>query len=298
MHFPALRDCTIGLAGCGTMGLPMAQMLHAAGFDVYGHDVRPMHEFAEFETRMLADASEFAARTDIVISVVRDVAQTQSLCFGAQAIFSSPDAPRTLIVSSTLSPGYLPELRAALPSIVNLMDAPMSGAPHAARAGTLSFMLGGDDDLINWLMPLFECMGGQVFRLGGLASGMTAKVLNNYVACSNVAIVRRCYARAAALGVDLAPLREVMRASSGSTWFGDNFFDIDWSREGYAKTNTYGILEKDVMSCLDAVALLPDVAADGLDEAILDALRGSEPFDLGGPPLPQPPGEGGTKNHD
>lgn len=260
------------------MGLPMAQALRAGGYDVIGHDVRPVREFGDFQDRMVMDPGEFAARADVVISVVRDIGQTDSLCTGEQAVFLGPDAPHTLVVSSTLSPRYLPQLRAALPEHVRMMDAPMSGAPHAARAGALSFMLGGDEETVDWLMPLYECMGDHIFRLGGLGTGMTAKVLNNYVACSSVAVVRRSYARALALGMDLEALRDVMRASSGSTWFGNHFYDIDWSREGYAKTNTVGILEKDVMASLDAVSELPEVAGDAFDEAILAAIRGIKPF--------------------
>lgn len=268
----------VGVAGCGAMGLPMAQALQEAGFEVWGFDVRPKVEFGSFQPRMIDDPSEFARRVQVVISVVRDVTQNLDLCFDRQALFTGTRYPRTLIVSSTVTPRFMPALRSRLPADVALVDAPMSGAPHAARLRKLSFMLGGDDDVLDPLMPLFEAMGQRVFRLGPLGAGMTAKVLNNYVASASVVAVRRAYARAKALGMDLAALRSVMQASSGATWFGDHFHDIDWSREGYQPSNTIGILEKDVRSGLDAVSDASGVAPDAYDSALLDAIRALEPF--------------------
>ena len=216
----------------------------------------------------------------MLISVVRDIPQTLDLCFNVQRMFTGVDYPRTLIVSSTLSPRFLPELRRQLPADVTLIDAPMSGAPHAAREGSLSFMLGGEPAAIDRLMPLFEAMGRHIFRLGPMGSGMLAKVMNNYVACASAVVVRRAYARARALEVDLDALANVMQASSGATWFGSNFAAIDWSREGYAPGNTFGILEKDINSGLDAMAELPEgLAPDAFDAALVEAIRTMPAFD-------------------
>lgn len=269
----------VGIAGCGSMGLPMAQALLDAGYEVWGLDVRPAKEFGSFQPRMLDDPAEFSRRVQVVISVVRDVVQSIELCFDRQALFARPPYPKTLIVSSTLTPRFIPQLRSRLPADVTLIDAPMSGAPHAARLRKLSFMLGGPDEALDRLMPLFEAMGRQVFRLGPLGAGMTAKVLNNYVASACVVAVRRAYERAMVLGADLEALRSVMQASSGATWFGDHFHEIDWSREGYRPDNTIGILEKDIRSGLDAMAGAEHAAPDAYDSALLAAIRAMEPFE-------------------
>ena len=273
------KSPVVGVAGCGSMGLPMAQALQHAGYEVWGLDVRPASEFGSFQLRMLEDPTEFASRVQVVISVVRDVTQSRELCFDRQALFTRAQYPGTLIVSSTLSPRFMPELRSRLPVDVTLIDAPMSGAPHAARLRKLSFMLGGPDDALDRLAPLFQAMGQHVFRLGPLGAGMTAKVLNNYVASASVVAVRRTYARARELGADLEALRSVMKASSGSTWFGDHFHDIDWSREGYEANNTIGILEKDIRSGLDAMCGAERAEPDAFDAALLAAIRAIEPFE-------------------
>lgn len=270
----------IGVAGCGAMGLPMARRLHAAGLEVWGFDVRPLAEFGAFEPRMIADAAQFADAVDVVISVVRDRRQTMDLLFDDQAIMQGASPPTTVVISSTLSPRVLPELAAMLTPQTILVDAPMSGAPARAEDGTLTFMVGGADDAVGRLKHLFAIMGGELHHLGGVGTGMTCKVVNNFVGVSGVVAVRKAIKAAQALGLEPGRLLDVMRTSSGSTWYGDNLARISWAHEGYDPANTIGILEKDMLSFLDAVAGRGDVAVDDFAASVLDIVRSLEPLEL------------------
>ena len=267
----------VGIAGCGAMGLPMAQRLADAGYEVWGHDVRPVGEFGEFANRMVGDAAGFSERCNIVISVVRDAAQTRALLFGeSQGIVKGLQPPDVLVISSTLSPRFIRHLSKELPEGLALVDAAMSGAPYRARSGTLSFMLGGPDDVLERLTPLFEVMGEDIFRIGPASMGMTAKVLNNYCAATSVVATHRVLGMARALELDERTLLNVMKVSSGSNWFADRIDQIDWASEGYSTLNTIGIVEKDVESALDAVSEHPAVAHAPLDDALLASLRALE----------------------
>ena len=263
----------VGVAGCGQMGLPMARALADAGFEVWGHDVRPAADFGDFAPRML-DADAFAARCAVVLSVVRDVAQTEALLFGPQALLRAGGAVQTLLICSTVSPRWLATLPGRAREGVRLVDAPMSGAPVAAQERRLSFMLGGDDADLDRLVPLFDAMGRVSHRMGPFGAGMTAKVLNNFVAASSVVAVRQALGWADALGVDRARLLALMHDSSGQTWFGSQFDRIVFAREGYDPANTIGIIAKDVRACLDAVQADP---AAGYQAALLAALEALEP---------------------
>lgn len=270
---------TVGVAGCGAMGLPMARRLRLAGFDVRGFDVRPIDEFGDFAERMITDAAVFSRCCDTVISVVRDERQTHDLLFDRQALCGPGSRVGTVIVSSTLSPRVIHDVRARLGGAVALIDAPMSGAPAGAESGTLTFMLGGEDEDVSRAMPLFRAMGSAQYPCGALGGGMTVKVLNNYVAVASVAAVRRVLDAARQVGVDTARLREIMSKSSGATWYGDRFDDIAWSREGYDPGNTIGILEKDLAAAADVLSLaLPDETTR-LEDALRAELRRLEPFD-------------------
>ena len=260
---------TVGVAGCGRMGLPMALALRKGGVDVWGFDVRPASEFASFADRMIADPHAFAQRCQVVLTVVRDQRQTDDLLFDKQGLLSGPHGIETLVICSTLSPRYLTLLKQRVPDRVALADAPMSGAAVAAEEARLSFMLGGAPDTLDALQPLFARMGTRFHRMGAFGAGMTGKVLNNFVAAASVASVRQVLGWADQLGVDRARLLALMHDSSGQTWFGSNFDTIEFARDGYDPDNTIGILKKDVESALDAVGADP---ADGLQAAILRSI--------------------------
>ena len=275
-----MREPIIGLAGCGSMGLPMAKKLLAAGKDVWGYDTRPTKEFGDFQSRMIPDPAEFGAKVDILISVVRDHQQTLELCFDDQALFTRSNHPKTLVCSSTLSPRVLPDILARLPQEVAMVDAAMSGAPARAEDGTLTFMVGGELGVVECLTPLFEIMGTEVNHLGFMGSDMTCKVINNFVAITGVAAVRKAITAAIALGMDPKTLLDIMKSSSGSTWYGDNIDRISWSREGYDPGNTIGIIEKDMLSFLDAVTSNPDVEVKDFAASVLEVVRSMEPLDF------------------
>ena len=76
------------------------------------------------------------------------------------------------------------------------------------------------------------------------------KLLNNTVAASSVVATRRILAQAQAHGIPTEALLEVLRASSGATWFSDNFTAIDWAKEGWDQNNTLGILHKDLSAAM------------------------------------------------
>ena len=72
----------------------------------------------------------------------------------------------------------------------------------------------------------------------------------------------------------------IMKTSSGSTWYGDNLDQISWSREGYDPNNTIGIIEKDMLSFLDALTKYPDLEVKELTASVLEIVRSMEPLDL------------------
>lgn len=262
----------IVVAGCGRMGLPMARALRDAGFDAWGFDVRPASAFGDFAERMI-DVTTLREETETLITVVRDAAETEALLFTSQRALTSAERLKTLIVSSTLSPRILPGI-AARAAGVALIDAPMSGAQVAAAERRLSFMLGGAPGALDACQPLFEAMGAKFHRMGGFGAGMTAKVLNNYVAAASCATTRQALDWAQELGLDRASLLALMHDSSGQTWFGSNFDAIEFARDGYAADNTIAILQKDVTAALDGV----DAPDDPVGRAVIGRLKGLRPL--------------------
>lgn len=263
-----------GVAGCGRMGLPMALALRHAGIETVGFDIRRRNDF---ETLPMEFSPEvFSRDLTVLFTVVRDETQTEDLLFARQAVLEHALALEYLVVCSTLAPTYICEIRKRVPSHINIVDAPMSGASVAAREARLSFMLGGEQQIIDELMLHFAAMGRSFHHMGALGSGMTAKVLNNLVAAAATAATRTALDWADHQGLSRAELLKVMTKSSGQTWFSSNFEDIEFSRDGYAEDNSIGILAKDVEAAFSAA---PDGASPHLTDALIQTIRALEPLE-------------------
>jgi len=185
-----------------------------------------------------------------------------------QALYTHPNPPKTLVISSTLSPRFLTAIQPRLPDGVLLMDAPMSGTGFRAVDGSLTFMVGGPEAVVEELMPAFQAMGSQIHYLGPTGSGLTCKVVNNFVAASNIIAVRHALEATDALGVDRDTILKVISSSSGDNWYAHHFEDIDWSCEGYDPANTMGIIKKDVASYLDAISGLDNKPTTDFEQAV------------------------------
>lgn len=263
----------IGVAGCGRMGAPMLGALRAAGLNASGFDVRPTAEFGALAPYMTNDAPEFSRNVETLITVVRDISQTDDVLFGAQGFVSAYNL-RRIIICSTLSPRYVRALRERVSDHITLIDAPMSGAQIAAQEARLSFMLGGSDVDLDAAQPLFAAMGKHFHRMGPFGSGMQAKVLNNLLAASNTAMTRLVLDWADDAGMDESALLELIHTSSGQNWFASGFEQIEFARDGHDADNTIAILVKDVESALDAA---PEGSNTGLPRLVQDAIRNLKP---------------------
>ena len=258
----------VGIAGCGTMGAPMLGALLRAGIDARGLDIRPASEFGTLP--VTNNAKQFYDGLTTLITVVRDIPQTNQVLEHA---VTAPDL-KTIIISSTLSPRYTTELRDRVPAHITLIDAPMSGAEVKAMAGTLSFMLGGEDDQLDRHQPLFDAMGESFHRMGPFGAGMKSKCLNNLITAASTTMTRMVLDWADEAGLDETKLLDLIDASSGQNWFASGFNEIEFTRKGYGLNNSLGILKKDIESALDAA---PEGADTRLPELLVDLVHKLKP---------------------
>jgi len=242
----------IGIAGCGTMGLPMLEVLLKNKVKAIGYDVRPQEDFLSLKENFVSSKRVFFENTDVIFSIVRDINQTLELCEGTDGLFNL-NSSKTLIICSTLSPAFLNDFIKKAPENIDVIEAPMSGAPIRAKEASLTFMVGSTKNQFETISPILNILGKTVHHIGKFGSGMSVKVLNNFVASCSVVAVRHVLSEAKNLNISTDQLLEILNCSSGKTWFSENLHSIDWSKESYKKENTIGILEKDVNSYLDGL---------------------------------------------
>ena len=240
----------IGLAGCGNMGLPMLNSLLSKKIDAKGYDIEKKTSLLNLGKDFLVSKEKFLNDRNVIISVVRDASDTVELCQGNNGLFEQQSS-KVLIIASTLSPKFVMDLKIKAPKNIMIIDAPMSGATLAANEATLTFMVGCEKVLFNYIEPLLELMGTRINHIGNYGSGMMVKVLNNFIAASSVASVRHVLHQAQKFELDIDALFQTIDTSSGQTWFGTNRSDIEWFKENFEKDNTMGILKKDVEAYVD-----------------------------------------------
>ena len=268
-----ILSLSIGVAGCGTMGLPMLEVLLKNNINAYGYDIKPEALFPTVNNNFIKSKKEFFAKSDVIFSVVRDIKQTLELCEGQDGLFKT-NTSKTLVICSTLSPAFLKEFFNKKPPNIKMIEAPMSGAPMKAKDATLTFMVGANSNDFENILPILNILGEKIHHIGEFGSGMSVKVLNNFVASCSVLAVRHVLSEAKNLNISSEQLLNILNCSSGKNWFSDNLNKIDWAKESYNNDNTIAILEKDVKSFIDGLENTQSKSSDEMINFQKALLRG------------------------
>ncbi|MBL8379364.1 MAG: NAD(P)-dependent oxidoreductase [Burkholderiales bacterium] len=265
----------IGLIGPGAMGLGITRALLRGGFDVLVRDIDPARDaLARAAGAQVHNSpAAIAARADIVISVVVDAAQTDDICFGQHGLAGALAPGGIVVLCSTVGPAYARDLSARLAARdLTLIDAPISGGPARAEAGTMSMMISGPAAALARCEAAFRAMSDKRFVISEAAGdGSTMKLVNNLLAAVNLVAGAEAFALARRAGLDLAKVHEVVMASSGGSWMiGDRLKRV--INDDHTVTAAMPILTKDVRLAVEMAHQLDARAALGaLAHATLQA---------------------------
>lgn len=207
----------VAFLGLGIMGRAMATNLAKAGYEVTVWNRSSGKDVAG--ARVAATPAEAANGAEIIWMCVSDTAAVESVLFGAQGAAGSLSAGQIIIDSSTISPSATRQFAERVRSKgVDYVDAPVTGSKAGAEAGTLIFIVGGDEASIEKIKPLFAATGKKFFRMGETGKGQAAKLVMNL----QIAMIYEGFAEALTLatklGVDaetLIPLIEASMVRSG-----------------------------------------------------------------------------------
>ncbi|MBT9597432.1 MAG: NAD(P)-dependent oxidoreductase [Vitreoscilla sp.] len=217
---------SIGVIGLGAMGLGMARSLRRAGYQVHACDARPgvAAAFAAEGGLACAHPAEVAASCEIVVSVVVNAAQTESVLFGEHGAAAAMRPGSVFVMCSTVDPGWSVALEARLAhSGVMYLDAPISGGAAKAAAGQMTMMTAGRPEAYTKVGAALDAMAAKVYRLGDQAgNGSKVKIINQLLAGVHIAAAAEAMALGLREGVDAAALYEVITHSAGNSWMFEN----------------------------------------------------------------------------
>jgi 3-hydroxyisobutyrate dehydrogenase len=195
----------VAFIGLGTMGLPMARHLVAAGHDVVGCDLDPARTHA-LGAAAASSAVEAAERAEVAILSLPAPQAVERV---------AAELPRSvLLVDMSTGPPALARRLAA--EFDAALDAPVSGGPRGAESATLTIMVGGRTEVFERAEPLLRSLGRPV-PVGGPGAGQAAKLCNNLIAGATMAAIAEACAIATEEGLDARTLYDLLTTSTGDS---------------------------------------------------------------------------------
>ena len=194
----------IGLIGLGIMGKPMAKNLLKAGYDLTVSDLNQaaVDEVVAAGAKAATNA-EIGETCDVVLTMVPNSPQVKAVMLGEDGVAAHMKPGSVFIDMSSINPVASKEIAAELAKKgIEMLDAPVSGGEPKAIDGTLSFMVGGKQEVFDKYKDLLGAMGASVVRCGDVGAGNTTKLANQIIVACNIQALSEALTLAKMAGVD------------------------------------------------------------------------------------------------
>lgn len=183
---------TVAVIGLGIMGMPMALNLLKAGYDVTGFNrsQEKVEAFAREGGRGVATLAEAVRNADVVLTVLPDSPDVESVILGPGGVLEHASAGALLIDASTIRPDVAIETaQAARAKGFRPLDCPVSGGEQRAIDGELSIMAGGEAADVAAARDVLSVIGASVNHVGPSGSGQIVKAANQLIVAGNIQLV-------------------------------------------------------------------------------------------------------------
>jgi 3-hydroxyisobutyrate dehydrogenase len=219
-------DTRIGWIGTGVMGRSMCGHLIDAGYQlaVTTRTASRAEELVAQGATWASSAAEVAETSDVTVSMVGTPADVREVVLGRKGALTTASPGTVLIDMTTSEPSLAEEIHAlASKQEVHSIDAPVSGGDVGARKGTLSIMVGGDEEPVGRVWPLFELLGSTIVHQGGPGSGQHTKMVNQLLIAAGMVGLSEAFLYARRSGLDLHSVMRSVGAGAAASWSLSNY---------------------------------------------------------------------------
>jgi len=199
----------------------MSLNLLKAGFEVtvYNRTASRAEQSVSRGARQAASPAEVAAETTIIITIVSDTPDVESVILGKNGVIEGIKPDSVVIDMSTISPDATRKIAARLKEKgAHMLDAPVSGGEQGAIDGTLSIMVGGDTAIFERCLPVLQAMGKNIIHVGQNGMGQTVKLVNQILVAGTLNSVVEALVFAQKSGVDLDKAIDAVKGGAASSW--------------------------------------------------------------------------------
>jgi 3-hydroxyisobutyrate dehydrogenase len=202
----------VGYIGLGAMGGALARrLLLSRGVVVYDRSPQAMAAAVELGATTAETPAAMARRCDLVMICVPRSANVQAIIFGPDGLTGGLSDGKFVIDQTSGDPAETRRMAAEL-SVMNarMLDAPVSGGPRGAQAGTIAIMVGGNQEDYQAVLPVLHAISPNVTRCGGIGSGQVLKLVNNTISICNRFAMLEAVAVGLKNGLELEVMAEVL----------------------------------------------------------------------------------------
>ena len=211
----------IGYIGLGLMGKSMARNILKAGYPLVVHN-RSHAAVAELVSEGAIEAtspSEVASQVDVVFTNLPDSPDVEMVAFGPNGIFEGAHPGLIFVDNSTIKPASARLIAQKLGEKgVDCLDAPVSGGDIGARDGTLTIMVGGTEEALTKVMPIFEVIGKKITHVGESGSGQIAKAANQIMVAAQMVAMGELLIFSQQAGADPVKVIEAIKGGAAQCW--------------------------------------------------------------------------------
>ena len=237
-----MKGKPLGFIGLGLMGQGFTRRLIELGYSVVGFDIDPVKvaKAADWGVQAAKSAAEVVEACDVILACVINTAAVEDAAIGPRGALAAGKVDGKVFVDHSTT-----ELEATS-RIANVLatrgmtfvDAPVSGGPGAAAAGTLAIMAGGSDTAIAAIAEVMRGLGNMT-HMGTVGTGQATKLVNQTLVLTNYCVLAEALRLAQAYGVDARKIPEALKTGhAGSNLLAAAFpqmLDEDFAPRGFAR---------------------------------------------------------------
>ena len=216
----------VGVIGVGNMGAAMARNLLAHGYTVHVHDIeaaqmQPLHDAGAVVHDSPYALAQSAA---LIIIAVVDATQVNQVLVGEGGLSNALTPSHTLMLCPTIAPDDVERFAQDIQFFgACVIDAPMSGGPARAQAGTMSLMIACDEAVFSKHAEVLNVLSNKIFRISDKpGDGARTKLVNNLLAGINLVGAAEVLVLAERMGLSAQTTLDVIAQSSGQSWIGSD----------------------------------------------------------------------------
>lgn len=254
----------VGFIGLGLMGAPMAHNLLKAGYPltVWNRTAAKMAPLTEAGATPAESPEDLAGRVEIVFTMLTDAPQVREVALGQRGIVHGAKPGTIVIDTSSIAPSAARDIAQELGARqIEMLDAPVSGGVSGATEGTLSIMVGGEEEMYTVALPVLRAVGKTIAHVGPQGTGQLVKLCNQTMVALNLLAVAEALVLARQAGANLETVCQALLGGAARSWIlenlGPKMRDGDY-RPGFTVAN----IQKDLRNVLQEAAGL-DVPLPG-----------------------------------